>query len=617
MIDKIKDHKIWNNRLFTSFLIALAALYPLRWAFTGLDLWDIGYSCGNYVNFNTTSISRAWLFSTWLSIAAGHMISLLPGGDTLTGLKIYCGLVISLIVVISSVFCIRRLKYPAFFVILGELWAVSICYIPSPILYNHMTFLFLILAMILLYTGLTEDKDICLFAAGVLLALNIFVRVSNATQALFILVVWYYLFLAKSPFGAYVKKTLVCMAGYVSTLVLVFIYLALHYGLSEYFTGVAGMLGSSGEAGDYSPMTMVKEIVGAYVHGGSRLVYFAVFALAGCLIYKCLSVIFKSSGGSETATGNEGRSGSRMEAIAVSIASLGLIIFMIWRKVLIFNFYHYATVYYSVALFLVIAIILFILNMADKSSDMGTKLVSALLLMQVIVMSVGSGTGISPLMNSAFIIGPYIFANLYRYLGRFLFGTSREKTTAGSFRRVAAGVALITLSVFFIQALAFGALYEFEEGNNGAGGRYRVTGNRVLGATVTSEERAGWLQGLTDYVRDNNLAGEGVIIYGYAPALSFYLELKPVITSWPDLITYNVSLMTEDLKKLKGSIDSGDSSCPIIIIDNEGAKEQKERNPAKWDVLSGFMEEYGYKPDYDNGRFTVYRAGHTEGSGDN
>lgn len=588
---KIIDSPIINNKITAAVLIILTALYPLRWAQSGLDLWDIGYSCGNYVNFNTVSISRPWFFSTYLSLLTGHILSLLPYGSTLTGLKIYCGLVVSLTVVISSLFCIRKLKYPVIFVILGEVWAVSICYVPTVILYNHLTYLLLIAAIVLLYTGLSSGKDICLAFSGTLLSLNIFVRISNAPQVLLIAAVWYYLFLAKSPVNQYVKKTLVFISGYAVTLITTLSVVAYKYGLSDYVSGIRGMLDISSEAGDYSAGSMVKEVILAYAHGGSRLVYIVVFALLGSIIYRLVSR--KSGKEDKKDTGNG------IASIVTLIISAGLILFLIIRKILVFNFYHYATVYYSAALFLVIADIVCILNMADKELDKEGKLISLFILLQMIVMSIGSGTGISPVMNSAFIAGPFIFFNLYRYGNKYLAGPK-----AG--RRVAAGVAGIALAVFFIQALAFGALYEFEEAGNGAGGRYRIEGNRVLGNTRTSKERADLMQGLTDHVHNKGLRGRSVIVYGYAPALAFYLDLKPAITSWPDLDSYGLALMEKDISDLKNRIVSGDSDFPLIIIDEEGAIKQREGNPAKWEMISGFMGEYGYSSDYSDGRFAIY-----------
>lgn len=591
MSDKIRKSNLLNNRIFFAVLLAIISLYPLRWARTGIDLWDIGYSCGNYVNFNLHSISRPWFFSTYLSLLTGHLLSLLPYGNTLTGLKVWCGFVVSLTIALSGIFCFKRLKCPPFAVLAGEAWAVSICYVPGVILYNHLTYLFLILAIILLYVGLTDDRDLCLAGAGIALALNVFVRISNLPQVLLILSVFYYLFLTKSSASRYVRKILACVAGYLVTLLLVFMFIGSQYGLAEYVTGIRDMLDISKEAGDYSAGSMVKELLLAYIHGAGRLVYIGAFALAGCLV--CY-MIFKLRNG-----GKEGAGRKKTVYITAIVISAVLIAFLLFRRIMIFDFYHYATVYYTAAMYLVLMILICLLNMMDRTAPVNDRLILSLIFLQVLVMSIGSGTGIAPVMNSAFLIGPLLCLYLHRYFDRFY-------ETKGDCGKLVSLVAIIALTAFFIQSLAFGSLYEFEEGGNGAGGKYTITGNRVLGKTKTTEEKAGLIQGLSDHVKKNGSSGKDVLIYGYAPALAFYLDLKPVITTWPDLDSYGVTLMERDISDLKKMIASGDHDLPLIIIDEKGAAEQREHNLAKWEIISGFIDEYGYTADYDNGRFTVF-----------
>jgi hypothetical protein len=308
------------------------------------------------------------------------------------------------------------------------------------------------------------------------------------------------------------------------------------------------------------------------------------------------------------AHGEKKPSDSARIKVIIAFVAAAMLVFMVIRKILIFDFYHYATLYYSTAFFLVVTMILCIKNITCKQADKEMKLVSALILIQMLVMSIGSGTGISPVMNSAFIIGPFLSVNLQGLYKRYLKAPIEENRDITVYKRIIASVSFIAVTAFILQALAFGALYEFEEGGNGAGGKFCVKGNKVLGRVKTTEEKAGQMQGLCDYINSEGLSGKGVMIYGYAPALAFYLELEPVITTWPDLDSYGVGLMEEDISNLKRMIAAGDLDLPLVIIDEEGAREQRDHNPAKWDIISGFMVEYGYSPDYGNGRFTVFRC---------
>lgn len=162
------------------------------------------------------------------------------------------------------------------------------------------------------------------------------------------------------------------------------------------------------------------------------------------------------------------------------------------------------------------------------------------------------------------------------------------------------------LLAFYIQCCMFGARYCYQEAQNGAGGDCSVIGNRVLMGTVMSEERAGSIQGLYDHVRDRVSSDRGVIIYGYTPSLAYYLDLKPVITPWPDLDSYNTAEMKRDMAALEEKAGKGYTSYPLIIIDSYNSEEQKEHNPEKWETIHTFMKKYHYTIGYDDGRYVVY-----------
>ena len=70
------------------YLSALLLLvYPLRHAWTGLDIMDAGYSLGNYQYFD--SLNKTWKFATYLSNIVGRLLSWLPFGNTWVGMNFY------------------------------------------------------------------------------------------------------------------------------------------------------------------------------------------------------------------------------------------------------------------------------------------------------------------------------------------------------------------------------------------------------------------------------------------------------------------------------------------------------------------------------------------------
>ena len=92
MWDKLQNNPKLNKVLNIVFSVILL-LYPLRHIFVNAEWWDTGY---NYANFTyMDKMDQMWLFSTYLGNAVGNFFTKLPFGNTMIGLNIYTGLIIS------------------------------------------------------------------------------------------------------------------------------------------------------------------------------------------------------------------------------------------------------------------------------------------------------------------------------------------------------------------------------------------------------------------------------------------------------------------------------------------------------------------------------------------
>ena len=208
-------------------MCAVLGLFPLVKVSLGMDLADTGYSLENYLY--PEKLQDMWYCSTFLANLTGSFLMRLCGGSLL-GMRLLTGLIVSAMAIGSFLFCIscfpvtgRRASvsrvspgpssesapgsgprhgrvfsfsfgtetlppavFPAFF---GELIAIGLCWCPTVILYNYLTYFFLLSAQMLLYLGLTKNNRILLFFAGACLGLNIMVRLPNVLEAAFILCV--------------------------------------------------------------------------------------------------------------------------------------------------------------------------------------------------------------------------------------------------------------------------------------------------------------------------------------------------------------------------------------------------------------------------------------------
>ena len=139
-----------------------------------------------------------------------------------------------------------------------------------------------------------------------------------------------------------------------------------------------------------------------------------------------------------------------------------------------------------------------------------------------------------------------------------------------------------------------------------------------------SEERAGWMQGISEYVNERGLAGRDVLIYGQIPALSYYLQMPAAFNPWPDLDSYQSGQLEQAMLKMQERMDADASYRPVVLLEKkyavyleagENALEalqptEKERslivdNP-KLLLIGKFMEDYGYEKTFENEKFVIY-----------
>ncbi|MDE6014503.1 MAG: hypothetical protein K2H41_02210, partial [Acetatifactor sp.] len=178
--------KVW----WESLLVVILFWYPLRHIYWGLDLWDTGYNYANFVYMGLDHMDSMWLFSTYLANVVGHFLTMLPGAGGLVGMNLYTGLFASALAIMGYFFCTRKLGISRGITFVGELAALSLCWCPTALIYNYLTYVLFLACVILLYIGLTDNRMWCLFAAGICLGTNVLVRFSNLPEAAMIAAVW-------------------------------------------------------------------------------------------------------------------------------------------------------------------------------------------------------------------------------------------------------------------------------------------------------------------------------------------------------------------------------------------------------------------------------------------
>lgn len=623
--------------------VVLLAFLPLRHISWGLDLWDTGYNYANFTYMGTEHMDPMWLFSTYLANVAGHWLTTLPGAGNLLGMNLYTGLFVSFLALLGYWFCTRVLKMPAAIAFAGELAAVSLCWCPTALLYNYLTYVLFLAAVILLYQGLTEEKKWFLAAAGVCLGTNVLVRFSNLPEAAMIAAVWAYDFIVwrqgrkhgqAAParlWSSILRHTGWCLLGYLAALALLLSHIGLRYGLQEYASGIARLFAMTDNATDYKAASMLMGVIGTYVENLYWVLRIGIIVLGGILLFAFSGL--PEDGLSVLEGRRPADNGGRIFHALRTVLHIGVrvlwggvgVAMLVWlyrRGFCSFDFYSYDSMLRPGILFLMLAMLIAAVRIFHPKSPKEEKLLSGMLLLVILLTSIGSNNGVFPSMNNLFVGAPYVLWESWRFVrhtAEWAIPLGRKKKARVMISPFPAKVILTAfLLLCAVQFGGFGVKFVFAESTGVQDVSAQVTNNEILRNIGMSPEKAECMTELTAYIAGNALQGQEVILYGRVPSLSYYLQMPSAFNPWSDLLSYSREVMAEELQKLDGE-------TPVIILGNsyalyeEGGLEglqasavsEKEQanilSDEKWELLQDFMQENGYEQTFRNEMFAVYR----------
>ena len=651
----VQNSKLQNDRLqrvkalLENIAVVILAFYPLRHVTCGLDLWDTGYNYANFLYMGMEHMDPMWLFSTYLSNVVGHFLTMLPNADSLMGMNVYTGLFVSALALAGYFFCKRALKMPFGIAFLGEMLAISLCWSPTAVLYNYLTYAFYMTAVILLYYGLAKENRKCLLAAGVCLGANVLVRFSNLPEAAMIVAVWAYDFIcvrgerrsnrggepeqektavkqAKAEqdrtayadtsqgfFGRTLRHTGWCLLGYLAALLVLLGYIAVRYGLDEYVTGITRLFAMTENATDYKATSMLMGVIGAYVENLYWVVRIAIVIAGGTLMLTVVRTFCERLTG-KLAGGSLQIFYRAAQGLWIGVSG-AVLVWLYYRKFCSFNFFSYDSMWRPGVLFLMLAMLIAVIHIFRKKSTREEKLIGGLVLLVVLLTSIGSNNGVYPSMNNLFIAAPYTLYESWKFV-RYV----REIKIA---RVIIPAFAMKTVLIVFImmctvQFGGFGAQFVFAEATGVQDFTAGVENNTVLKNIKMSPDKAKCMTEISAYVNENSLQGQEVILYGEIPALSFYLQMPSAFNPWSDLRSYSFETMKGELAEL------GEEK-PVIILGSgytlfkeggaealktAGLSEKKQQtilSDTKWELLSAFMKEKGYEQVLHTEKFSMYR----------
>ena len=561
-------------------------LFPLLKVNRGIDLTDSAYSLGNYVFFGQNTV--LWTFLTFLSNVTGWIFTKLPFGDTMLGMKVYSSLIISAMALLGYRFF--RTKMPGWIAFLGEMAAIGLCWCPSVILYNYLTYFFFLVGIIFLFRGLAGERPICLFLAGVCLGLNTFVRFpNNGLEVVLILALWYYGSIKKKELKTIARETGLCVAGYGVAFLMMLLTLTLLYGTGTLNTMITGVFGMAGSASDYTFGEMVWAIVDAYLHGVKWMLYMVICVLPGIPFLMIQKEKFPLL---------------RKMVYCVCIAFL----FFVLGKWGMFNFKYYQkeSALQWGAVFLLLSIGVCIWMQITKMVDKEWKLIGAISLLVILITPLGSNNYIWPALNNLFFVAPVTFWMIYRFArwGREHLDASGKVPTF-PFKAMSTAVLL----AFLIQSLGVGCQYVFLNGEGGERLDAKIEGSKILKNMKTDAFTAETLEEINTFVLEKNTqyADKKIILYGNIPGLAYYLDKAPAIyTTWPDLDTNSYERLVEDLDTISENIKQDEENRPLVIFGTTDLENENEMQQKKRATIENFMTQHDYTAVFSNERYAIF-----------
>ncbi|MBP5152801.1 MAG: hypothetical protein ILP13_07820 [Lachnospiraceae bacterium] len=576
-LSKLNNKKAYA--LITGILFpVILAVFSLCKSNLGLDITDSAYNPYNYKHLG--DLDNMWFFSYMFTNFLGAFFTHLPFGSTMLGLNIYTGLVKTALVLVSYFFFVKEIKVKREYVFLAVLTATGLCWCPVTVMYNYLTYLFFFLGTAFIYKGLVREKNIFLYAAGIFLGINVFVRFPNICEAGLILAVWYYLAVKKEKFSLCLKKTGICIGGFVTGLVPGLLAVALTRGFGAYADGIKSLFAMTEEATSYTASGMLSNIVRTYISAWP----YTELTILLLLLLVLASLIFPH----------------KLEWLRYILAAVisVLLLYMLKKKGMFdFNFSAYSSIYYPGILLTEVSTIFLVFNLFRKKNDTGEKLAAVLAILTVIITPLGTNNGLYANINYMFWVFP---AFLY-----FLFTAERIDRY---FRPLYFGM-FILFSALTFQSFFFGLKFTFRDGSEGRLDS-KVTGSSVVAGMKTTKENAGDLEELFAIWNERDDKEAGVLLYGNVSGLGFYLDADAAIGSaWPSLDSYTADTFEREIDRLSSDAGS-EHKAPVVIVGNEewdriASGDDLNR---KQTILKEYLGNKGYETVYYNERFHVMIA---------
>lgn len=589
----MKSRKFGANLIVVAtILIALLPFARLIW---GVDFTDTGYSISNFCSF---SDSRAtWSLSTYFSNLTGFVFLHMPFGSTYIGIRFYCTIIVSL--TLALLFTGLKKYFNAAIIFVGLAVSLFVTWCPFVVLYNYLTYLITAIVLMLICKGFDEEKRRFFLMAGIALGFGVFTRFSNLTLCILIIPMIYYGILNGRKASEIVKDSLYAIGGFVSGFVFVWIISLFTHGPGAMRDMLKSLSDLSGADYGYSYRDMLLTLPNAIAENGKWV------ALTG-------AILLLATGLSAVKCNSGLRKGSVLGAAAVLTVAFVYILrkMSYWSVFTLHDYTSYLSVSFFVLILVLAALVISVVTLFLLKRDKTDKFWAMVTLCLIVVIPLGTNTGMLAYQNNMFVILPVMLGIAGKMLGVTVKIPERTKTGEGQTKvyKQYNKYGIVIISVLLMAATLFQSVRFYTSFCYGSAGNRELSahiskgslkGTRVLPGMV------GIVEGLTDYFEANVDKQAAVISWGDIPLTGFMVDRKTAFsTGWPDLVSFPYSTFEAELNAM---------DRPVIVV-NRWYSGGDLLNPEVWEfsdkaaLLSSFMDEKGYEMTYENDKYRVYTA---------
>ncbi|MBR6147774.1 MAG: hypothetical protein IKQ44_05350 [Lachnospiraceae bacterium] len=566
----------------------------------GVDISDSTYSLGNYMFADR--LEGMWVISTFLSNKIGSIILKLPGAHQLRFANIYTGLVLSAIALI--VYFVLKDDLDARNVFIAEFAAVCFCWIPTGILYNYLSYLFMVAGALLLYKGIVKENKKLFFLAGLILGANVFVRIPNITQMALIVVLWVWGIIYKKRI---VKKTLVCIAGYALGLVICIAMIIATFGLGGLSDMISGLAGITSTDESYTPLAMITGTLKDYIRSSKWFVVILAVLAIGVLIFTLIDrTILSRHIDDDKPTYNT------IMLVSSGCFYMAVIVVMLrffWgRGMFSFRYYEDYTSMYEWGMVALIAsliadiyVIIHSVKNRDYNTDERTLLLAMISLVIIMIAPLGSNNHTYQNLNNLFLVLPVTVTICFNCISRFNAMRRNKDKTGTTFGLPFSIMAYSLIVVVLIQSYGFHLEFVFRDGTRGEKRDYQVEGIYSLKGMYTNKENAEEILKIYSLIEEE--APDELILYGNCPGLVYVTGIPCAMSSsWPDLDSNPLSRIQDDLDRIVGKIDEN-YTIVAVVRKNEQLSEAYNK---KLETIEKFLYDQKFELVMNDEEFSIY-----------